>query len=125
MDIITLFLTKLSEPLIKFANGFFSLLLKVDKWWTKKTDATKLNIRWMIFTALLISLGVARETQNTNANIVNYNRSVVNDRIRDSKIEKLEEWKINRLQGEIVELKEIRKNALENEKEIEKLNSKK
>lgn len=125
MDLITLFLTKLSEPLIKFANGFFALMVKVDKWWTKKTETTKLNIRWMIFTALLISLGVARETQNTNANIVNYNRSVVNDRIRDAKIEKLEEWKINRLQGEIVELKEIRKNALENEKEIEKLNSKK
>ena len=79
----------------------------------------------MIFTTLLISLGVARETQNTNANIVNYNRTIVNDRIRDIKEKKLEDWKINRLEGEIKELKELREKALENEKEIEKLNSKK
>ena len=124
MDLFTLFLTKLAQPLIAFFAGVFSLLVKVDKWWVKKTESTKTNIRWMIFTTILISLAVGRETQNTNANIINYNRTLVGYGLRDVKIEKLEEWKINRLQGENNELKESLKKALENEREIEKLKSK-
>ena len=125
MDWFTMFLVKLSQPLLLFIGCCFTLLVKMDRWWTKKNDTTKLNIRWILFTGLLMALGIAQQIQNTDANIVNHNRTVVNDRMYIDKIKELEEWKINRLENEISELKELRKNTLENEKEIQRLNSKK
>lgn len=125
MDLFTLFLTKLAQPLIVFCNGCFNLLIKADKWWTKKTEATRVNIRWIIFTVILISLWTVKETENANANIINNNRTAVGFRLRDAKIERLEQWKIARLQGEILDLKTAIQKALETEKEIERLKSKK
>jgi len=125
MDFVTLFFVKLSQPIIKFCMGCFDLVLKIDKWWTKKTDYTKLNLRWIIFTTMLFIFAIYNQIQINNANIVNYNRNSTNVNILTNKIKELEEWKINRLEGEISELKKIQQIALENEREIQRLNKRK
>ena len=125
MDLFTLFLTKLAQPLLAFFGGCFTLLVRIDRWWTKKTDITKLNIRWVIFNTLLFIFAVSQQIQVKNAKIINDNRNTNNVNFLVVKVKELEEWKINRLENEITELKETRKIALENEKEIQRLNSKK
>ena len=125
MDFVTLFFVKLSQPIIKFCMGCFDLVLKIDKWWTKKTDYTKLNLRWIIFTTLLFIFAIYNQIQINNANIVNYNRNISNVNFLNDKIKNLEEWKINRLESEISELKKTREITLENEREIQRLNLKK
>jgi len=123
MDLFTLFFTKLAQPFLIFFGGCFSLIMKIDRWWTKKTDYTKLNLRWIIFTTLLFVFAIYNQIEINNANIVNYNRNISNVNFLNNKIKNLEEWKINRLESEIQELKETRRITLENEKEIQRLNS--
>ncbi|MBC7845554.1 MAG: hypothetical protein H7Y10_03580 [Flavobacterium sp.] len=125
MDWFTLFLVKLSQPLIFFLDKLFALVIKIDRWWSKKNDYTKLNLRWIIFNTLLFVFAVSQQIQVKNAKIINDNRNTVNTNFLVAKVKELEEWKINRLENEITELKETRKIALENEKEIQRLNSKK
>jgi hypothetical protein len=125
MDLFSLFLIKLSQPFIKFIGGCWTLIIRIDKWWTKKTDYTKLNLRWIIFTTLLFIFAIYNQIEINNANIINYNRNITNVNILNAKIKELENWKINRLESEISELKKIQQIALENEKEIQRLNHEK
>jgi len=125
MDYVTIFFVKISQPLILFFDKFFSLVLRIDRWWSKKSDYTKLNIRWTLFFAGFVVLLIIRENKKENEQIVADNRNAVfvNSLLKGNK--ECEEWKIKYLEKDIERLEKIQNIALENEKEIKILIAKK
>lgn len=124
MDWFTLFLVKLSQPFLLFIGGCFTLMLKIDKWWTKKTDYTRLYIRFILFFIGFIIVLIIRDNKKENEQIITDNRTTVYINTILKKSSECEEWKIERLENDITKLEKIQENALENEKQLQRLNKK-
>lgn len=122
MDWFTLFLIKLSQPFLLFVGGCFTLLIKIDRWWTKKTDYTKLYIRWILFFIGFVILIIIRDNKKENEQIIIDNRTAVYVNSILKKSSECEEWKIERLEKDITKLEKMQAIALENEKAIQRLN---
>lgn len=120
MNLAAIF-SKLYKPILFFLNGVWALFLKTDAWWVSKSDITKTNLRWMLFTSLLFTVGVFREIKTTNDNIINYNRNFANTLILQKKVDLLEQKYLAKLERDIEELKEIRDVARENEEKLKQL----
>lgn len=124
MNLAAIF-SKLYKPILFFLNGVWDLFLKTDAWWVSKSDITKTNLRWMLFTSLLFTVGVFREIKTTNDNIINYNRNFANTLILQKKVDLLEQKYLSKLENDIKELKEIKQVAKENEKELKEITDEK
>lgn len=118
----TLLFKGLYKPILYTIKQLGDIFVKAELWWISKSNYTKLNLRWIVFTILLFTAAVFREIKSTENELAYYNRSISDNVLLQKKIDLLESRYLSKLESDIKELKSIKVIAVHNEESLKEMN---
>lgn len=119
---LTLIFKELYKPILYTMKQLGAMFINSENWWISKSPYTKLNLRWVLFTVILFTTAVFREVKAKENELVYYNRSIDDNLLLQKKNTLLEQRYLRKLEEDIKELKDIRKIAERNDKQIKNIN---
>ena len=117
------FLKNIAKPLMWFLNSVVTMLFRLDKWYSAKSDLTKKDLRWGLISTVLLAMNIyGRVEANVRSDTDNFRNTVLLNSKQKS-IDECEERYLHRLEKEIEKLEKYEKEIIENDRKIKNLNT--